>query len=303
MRDDEQMRIIICGASGLIGTALLQQLHFDGHEVTRLVRRTATASDELSWSPADDQLDPAGLTGADVAINLAGAGVGDHRWTRAYKDTIRNSRVDTTRTLSHALAQAKDGPRVLLNASAIGFYGNRSDDIMTEDSSAGDGFLPDVCRAWEGATQAAEESGVRVCHMRSGLILSARGGLLGRMIPLFRSGVGGKLGDGKQWMSWMSLADEINAIRFLMSHDEISGAVNLSGPKPVRNEDFTKVLGVLLNRPTLLPAPKIGLKILLGQFTEDVLSSTRVSPTVLTEAGFQHLHQDVTSALQWALAS
>jgi uncharacterized protein (TIGR01777 family) len=303
IRNDVQMRIIIGGASGFLGTALIERLRADGHEVTRLVRRTAKGPGELRWSPADGVLDPKTLTGADVAINLAGAGVGDHRWTRSYMEVIRRSRVDSTTTLSHALTDAVSGPRVLLNASAVGFYGSRGDEILTEQSPAGDGFLPDVCRAWESATQAAEDAGVRVCHLRSGLVLGGGGGLLGRMVPLFRAGLGGKLGDGRQWMSWVSLADELNAIRFLMSHDDIAGPVNVTGPNPVRNEDLTRILGAVLKRPTLLPAPKLGLRIVLGQFTEDVLSSTRAMPSVLTAAGFRHEHDDVESALKWAVGA
>lgn len=297
------MRIIIGGASGLMGTALIERFRADGHDVTQLVRRTAKGSGELSWSPADGVLDPKALTGADVAINLAGAGVGDHRWTKSYKDTILRSRVDSTMTLSHALADASNGPRILINASAIGYYGSRGDEVLTEQSSAGDGFLSDVCRAWEGATQSAEEAGVRVCHLRSGLVLSRSGGLLGRMAPMFKAGVGGKLGDGKQWMAFISLSDQINAIRFLMSHDDVAGPVNMVGPEPVRNEEFTKILGSLLKRPTLVPAPKFGLRIVLGQFSEDVLTSSRAKPAVLVETGFRHEHPDVSSALKWALGS
>lgn len=295
------MRIIVGGASGLIGTALVARLRSGGHQVTRLVRRTATGSEEVSWSPAEGVLAPAALAGADIAINLAGVGIGDRRWTKSYKDAIRRSRVDSTTTLAHALAEAGDGPRVLINASAIGYYGSRGDETLTEQSPAGESFVSDVCRAWESATQAAEDAGVRVCHLRSGLVLARGGGLLGRLAPLFKAGLGGKLGDGKQWMSWMSLADECRAITFLMGRDDIAGPVNLVGPEPVRNREFTKALGGLLRRPTLAPAPKAGLRIVLGQFAEEALASTRVVPAVLADAGFQHEHPDLTSALTWAL--
>jgi uncharacterized protein (TIGR01777 family) len=206
-------------------------------------------------------------------------------------------------TLSHALADASNGPRILINASAIGYYGSRGNEVLTEQSSAGDGFLSDVCRAWEGATQSAEEAGVRVCHLRSGLVLSRSGGLLGRMVPLFKAGIGGKLGDGKQWMPFISLADHVNAIRFLMSRDDVAGPVNMVCREPVRNEEFTKILGSLLKRPTLLPAPKFGLRIVLGQFSDDVLTSSRAEPAVLVERGFRHEHADAPSALKWALGS
>ncbi len=295
------MRIVVGGSSGLIGSALVRRLQADGHEVVRLVRRTAAGSDEVSWSPTDGALDPAALAGADVAINLAGAGVGDHRWTDAYKEIIRRSRVDSTVTLSRAIAAAGNGPRVLLNASAIGYYGSRGDEVLTEQSTPGDSFLSDVARAWESGTQAAEEAGVRVCNLRSGLVLSAAGGLLERVTQLFRYGIGGKLGGGKQFMSWVSLADEISAIKFLMTHDDVAGPVNLTGPEPVRNSEFTKVLGELMRRPTVFPAPAFGIRIVLGQFSEDVLASIRAVPSVLTDAGFVHQHPDVRAALQWAL--
>lgn len=295
------MRIVVGGASGLIGSALVRRMQQDGHEVVRLVRRAPKGPDEVAWSPADRTLDPAALTGADIAINLAGAGVGDHRWTDSYKETIRRSRVDSTVTISRAIVAAANGPKVLLNASAIGYYGSRADDVLTEESTPGDSFLSDVARAWESATQSAEDAGVRVCHLRSGLVLSAAGGLLQRVTQLFRYGLGGRLGDGKQFMSWVSLADEIGAIKFLMTHDDIAGPVNLTGPTPVRNSEFTKVLGEVMKKPTIFPAPKFGIRMVLGEFSEDVLASIRATPAALTAAGFTHQHQDVRSALQWAL--
>jgi uncharacterized protein (TIGR01777 family) len=296
------MKVVIAGASGFIGAALIARLKSEGHEVVRLVRRTTSAPGEVSWSPAERLLGPDALAGADVVVNLAGAGIGDHRWTTSYKRTIQRSRVDATTTVSHAIAAGmpEGGPKVLLNASAIGFYGDRGDERLDEQSPAGDGFLPDVCRAWEGATQAAEEAGARVCHLRTGLVLGPKAGLLGRMVPLFKAGVGGKLGDGKQWMSWISLADEIGAIRFLMDHD-IAGPVDLTGPAPVRNSEFTQVMGELLSRPTLLAVPKIGLRVALGEFATDVVSSAHVSPAILTGAGFAHEHHDIAGALRWAL--
>jgi uncharacterized protein len=295
------MRIVVGGASGLIGTALIERLRADGHEVTQLVRRTAKGPGELSWSPADGILDAKALTGVDVAINLAGAGVGDHRWTASYKNEILRSRVDSTTTLARAVAATGGGPKMLINASAVGYYGSRGDEVLTEQSTAGEGFLSDVCRAWESATQSAEDAGVRVCHLRSGLVLAGHGGLLGRMIPLFKAGVGGKLGDGRQWMPCISLQDHLNAVIFLMDRDDLSGPVNLVGAEPVRNAEFTQILGGLLKRPTLLPAPKLGLRIVLGQFSEDALSSSRTLPAVLTEAGFQHEHPDAAAALKWAV--
>lgn len=298
----ENMRVVIAGASGFIGTGLVAQLRGEGHEVVRLVRRTTLAPDELSWTPAERTLGADALVGADAVVNLAGVGIGDHRWTPSYKRQIQRSRVDATTTLAHAVAAGigDGGPRVLVNASAIGYYGDRDDELLDEDSPAGDGFLPDVCRAWEGSTQAAEEAGARVAVVRTGLVLGPKGGLLGRLVPLFSAGVGGRLGSGKQWMSWISLADEVSAIRFLLDHD-VAGPVNATGPKPVRNDEFTQVIGELLKRPTLLPVPKVGLRIVLGEFSSDVLSSANVIPTALMDAGFVHAHPDVTSALRWAL--
>jgi uncharacterized protein (TIGR01777 family) len=296
------VRVVVAGSSGFIGTALVATLRADGHDVVRLVRRTPARPDELSWSPHDGTIDPAALAGADAAINMAGVGVGDHRWTDAYKREIQRSRVDATTTLSHAIATAgAGGPRVLLNASASGYYGDRGDEPLDERSPAGDGFLADVCRSWETATQAAEDAGIRVCHMRSGLVLGPGGGPLKRMAPLFRAGVGGKLGSGRQFMPWISLTDEVGAIRFLLDHD-ISGPVNLSGPTPVRNSEFTRAFGQVVDRPAVLPAPTFGLRIVLGEFASDVLTSARMLPSVLLQAGFQHEHSDVTSALRWSLS-
>lgn len=300
------MRIVAAGASGFIGTALLSRLRADGHDVMRLVRRPTSAPDELTWSPSEGALDTRVLAGVGAVVNLAGAGVGDHRWTTSYKREIQRSRVDATTTICHAMAALPeaDRPGVLLNASAIGFYGDRGTETLTEDSPAGDGFLPDVCRAWESATATAEDAGVRVCHLRTGLVLGKGAGILGRVVPLFRAGVGGKLGNGRQIMSWISLADEIGAIVFLLDPDlvhNVAGAVNLTGPAPISNAEFTRTLGDIVDRPTLLPVPSFGLRIALGEFAADVLASARVLPVALQNAGFRHEHADVTSALRWAL--
>ena len=270
------MRVVIAGSSGFIGTALVAQLKDQGHAVVRLVRRTTASVDEVSWNPAERTLGPDALAGADAVVNLAGAGVGDHRWTASYKRTIQRSRVDATTTLAHAVAAgiADGGPKLLVNASAIGFYGDRGDEHLDEESPAGDGFLPDVCRSWEGATQAAEEAGARVVHLRTGLVLGPRAGLLGRMLPLYKAGAGGRLGSGKQWMSWIALPDELSAIRYVIDH-EVAGAVNLTAPNPVRNAEFTRVLGSVLGRPAFLPVPAIGLRIALGEFASEVLASAQ----------------------------
>jgi uncharacterized protein (TIGR01777 family) len=295
------VRIIIAGSSGFIGTALIDRLRSDGHEVVRLVRRTRQSSDEVSWNPAAGDLDPAALADADVAVNFAGVGVGDKRWTDAYKQEILSSRVDSTVTLSRAIAAADPGPRVLLNASAIGFYGDRGDEVLDENSAPGDGFFADVCRAWEAATQAAEEAGVRVCNLRTGLVVGPGGGMMKRLVPLFKAGIGGPLGNGRQYQSWVSLADEIGAIVFLMNA-ELSGPVNLTGPTPVPNAVFADVLGHALRRPSLLPAPKFGLKLVLGEFADNTVESTRAVPRVLLDAGYEFIHPDVDRAVRWAVA-
>ncbi len=295
------MRIIIAGSSGFLGAALIDRLRSEGHEVVRLVRRTPRSSDEVSWNPAAGVLDPAALADADVAVNFAGVGVGDKRWTDAYKKEILSSRVDSTVTLSRALAAADPGPRVLLNASAIGFYGDRGDEVLDENSPPGDGFFPDVCRAWEAATQSAEEAGVRVCNLRSGLVVGPGGGMMKRLVPLYKAGIGGPLGNGRQYQSWVSLADEIGAIVFLMSA-ELSGPVNLTGPTPVPNAVFADVLGHALRRPSLLSAPKFGLKLVLGEFGANTVESTRAVPRVLLDAGYEFIHPDVDRAVRWAVA-
>jgi uncharacterized protein (TIGR01777 family) len=295
------VRIIVAGSSGFIGSALVARLRGDGHDVVRLVRRTPEGSDEVSWNPADGELDRRALTGVDVAINVAGAGVGDRRWTPSYKRTIIASRVDTTTTLSRAIAAADDGPRTLLNQSAIGYYGDRGDEILDESSTAGEGFFPDVCRAWEAATQAAEEAGVRVCRLRTGLVVGPGGGMMKPMIRLFKAGFGGTLGNGREYQSWVSLADVTSAFAFLAERSDVAGPVNVTGPEPVRNVEFTRELAAVLHRPAILPAPKFGLRMALGEFGDNVVESARVLPRVLVKAGYTFTHANVTSALQWAV--
>jgi uncharacterized protein len=295
------VRIIIAGSSGYLGTALIDRVRSDGHEVVRLVRRTPQSSDEVSWNPAAGDLDAAALADADVAVNFAGVGIGDKRWSDAYKKEILSSRVDSTVTLSRAIAAADPGPRVLLNASAIGFYGDRGDEVLDENSPPGDGFFADVCRAWEAATQSAEEAGVRVCNLRSGLVVGPGGGMMKRLVPLYKAGLGGPLGNGRQYLPWVSLADEIGAIVFLMNA-ELSGPVNLTGPTPVPNAVFADVLGHALRRPSLLPAPKFGLKLVLGELGANAVESTRAVPRVLLDAGYEFIHPDVDRAVRWAVA-
>ena len=299
------MRIVIAGSSGFIGSRLVADLAADGHDVVRLVRREPSASGEVSWAPERGVLSPEALAGSDAVVNLAGVGVGDKRWTEAYKRLIRSSRVDTTATLARTIATvsaAGEGPAVLVNASAIGYYGDRGDEELDECSAPGTGFFTDVCRDWEAATMPAEEAGVRVCRIRSGLVVGPRGGLMGRLIPLFKAGLGGRLGNGRQYMPWVSLADEIGAIRFLLDHPEVHGPVNVTGPAPVTNAEFTRALAAAVHRPALFTVPGFALRTVLGEFALDVTTSSRVLPKTLVAAGYRHRHADVNSSLRWAIS-
>lgn len=301
VRDDADMRIAVTGASGLIGTALVPALREDGHDVVRLVRHSPGAPDEIEWDPTAGKLDPDALAEVDAVVHLSGAGVGDSRWTASYKQTILRSRVDTTTTLAEALAAAPPRPRVLLSGSAVGWYGDTGDTVVDETAPAGKGFLAGVCRAWEGATAAAEEAGVRVAHLRTGLVCSRDGGLLGRLSPLVKLGAGGRLGSGRQYQPWISLRDEVDAIRFLLTAD-VSGPVNLTGPEPVRQADFVAAMAEVLHRPAVVPAPAFALRIALGQFADEgVLIGQRAVPAVLTAHGFRFSHTDVRAALRWSV--
>lgn len=293
------MKIAITGAGGLIGKALVPALENAGHVVVPVVRRAPRAG-EIGWDPARRRLDPADLAGLDAVIHLAGAGIGDRRWSDSYKRALLDSRVDGTATLSEAIAQADPRPPVLLSASAIGWYGNTGDRPVDETDPAGSDFLAELCRRWEEATGPAEEAGVRVAHLRTGLVCASSGGLLGRLLPLFRLGLGGKLGSGRQYWSWVSLADEIGAIGYLLDHD-VSGPVNLTGPEPVTNAEFTKVLGRVVGRPTLATVPGIALRIVVGEFAEvGILTGQRVLPKVLESSGYPFQHRTVEAALRWA---
>ena len=309
------MRIVIGGSSGFLGTALVDRLRDAGHKVVRLVRRDTDKRrlagpaqvpahddpDEVTWRPSVEPLDPAVVDGADAAINLAGVGVGDHRWNDAYKALIRASRVNSTQALSKAIAIAAAPPRVLLNASAIGFYGDTGDTEVDESGPAGEGYFPETCRAWEAATGPAEEAGIRVAHLRTGLVLGPGGGLLKPIARLFRFGLGGRLGNGRQWMSWISRADVVAAIEFLLTADDLTGAVNLTGPAPVTNAEFTRTLGRVLHRPAVLPVPVFALRLVLGESGAEAVRGQRVLPAALTGAGYRFEHPDLESALRWSL--
>jgi uncharacterized protein (TIGR01777 family) len=301
--NDRVMRILMAGASGFLGTRLADRLRGQGHDVTRLVRRPATGAGEASWKPSAGQLDPALVAAADAVINLAGVGVGDKRWTASYQSLIRSSRVDSTGTLARTIANlpAADRPRIMLNSSAVGWYGDTGDREVTEDAPAGDGFLADLCRVWEAAARPAEDAGTRVALLRTGFPLDTHGGLLKpQMIP-FRLGVGGKLGNGRQWVPWIALGDWFDAVVFLLERDDLGGPVNVVGPAPVTNATFTEVFGRLLHRPTVMPIPGLALRALYGGFGGEALRSQRVLPGVLSRAGFSWAHPTLESALRAAL--
>ena len=295
------MKIAVTGSSGLIGSALLPALRDDGHTVLRLVRRPPAGADELRWDPATRTLDPAALAGVDAVVNLAGVGIGDRRWTVARKRAVLASRVDATETVSAAVAAADPGPRALLSASAIGWYGDTGDATVDESASAGHDFLAHVCLRWEAATRTAEEAGARVAHLRSGLVCG-KGGLLGRLLPLARLGLASPLGSGRQWWSWIALADEVGAIRHVLGTDGIAGPVNLTGPEPVTNREFTKTLGRVLHRPVVLPpVPRVALRLAIGEFADvGVVAGQRVLPRVLQQTGYRFRHETVEQALRWA---
>ena len=297
------MRIAVTGSSGLIGSALVPHLRAGGHEVQRIVRRASAAPDEITWDPTQGTIDLAALDGVDAVVHLAGAGVGDHRWSDSYKREILDSRIDSTTTIVRAMQQVEHRPRVLVSASAIGWSGDTGDRIVDETAPAGTGFLADVVRAWEGASQVAVESGIRVVNPRTGLVVASSGGAWARMFPLFKLGLGGKLGNGKQYWSWISLRDEVCALQFLIEQDHLNGPVNLTAPTPVTNAEVTKVMGQVLGRPTLLPAPAFALKAALGEFSTEVLGSARVVPAVLEQAQFRFQDPTIESAIRTALDS
>jgi len=294
------MKIAVSGASGLIGSTLVPALEADGHEVLRLVRREPADPREIRWDPAVGQLDAEHLKGVDALVNLSGANL-DQRWSDAAKREILESRTKTTGLLASVAATLEPRPAVLVNAGGAGIYGNRGDEILSEDADPGGGFLADVMRQTEAAAQPARDAGIRVIHFRQGIVLSRKGGALPRMLPFFKLGVGGPVGSGKQWWSWASKADVVSAYRFVLEND-LEGAVNLTSPNPATSKQFARALGRAIRRPAVLPAPAFALKLVFGQKGEEVLLfGQRALPSRLLDAGFTFEHPTLDVALERAL--
>ena len=293
-------RIGVSGASGLVGSALVSTLRAAGWQVLTIGRR-GSARPDVEWDPATAVIDGGALAGVDAVVHLAGAPIG-RRWTATRRREIRESRVDGTRLIADAVARLRPRPRVLIAASAVGFYGSRGDEVLSEESGPGSGFLADVSTAWERASDPARMAGLRVVHARSGLVLSSRGGALSRLLPPFRLGLGGRLGDGRQWMSWIALPDLVAVLRFALERDGIVGPVNAVSPSPVTNSVFTATLAQVLRRPAVIPLPARALRALFGEMAvETMLASQRVRPAVLEREGFPYEHPTLERALRHEL--
>ncbi|GGK66688.1 TIGR01777 family oxidoreductase [Nocardia camponoti] len=295
------MLVVVAGSSGLIGTALVAALRREGHQVSRLVRRPSAAPDEFTWDPARAQLDQRALRGADAIVNLCGAGIGARRWTGTYKQELRDSRITPTDVLSAAAASA--GVETLVNASGAHFYGGATGDaVIDESASGGSGFLAELCRDWEAATTPASAAGVRTILLRSAVVLARNGGMLGQLHPLFWLGLGGRLGSGRQYMPWISLDDAVAAIVFALTTPDVSGPVNVVGPAPVTNAEFTRALGHAMHRPTPFIVPGFALRALVGEFADEaILGGPRAIPAVLEDAGFTFAHPTIGAALAAAV--
>ena len=294
--------VALTGSSGLIGGALASALTARGDRVVRLVRSEPRTPSEVRWDPSSRRLDPSALDGVDAVVNLAGAGIADKRWSADRKREIITSRVDSTHAVATAIADTGRAIR-LVSGSAIGFYGDRGEEELTEDSPAGSGFTTDVVVAWEGAAAPAEQAGAPTAYARTGIVLAPHGGAMQRVLPLARLGLGGPLGSGRQWWPWITLDDEVDALIHLVDHPELTGPINVVGPVPARQRDLMRALGKALGRPALLPAPTPALSLVLGEFAREVLDSHRVLPMTLSSSGFSWQHPDLGSAMGWLLRS
>ncbi|PWJ24794.1 hypothetical protein ATK17_0895 [Branchiibius hedensis] len=291
-------RVAVTGSSGLIGSALCHALRDRGDEVIRLVRRPGREADEVTWDPGAGEIDLQALQGVSAVVNLAGAGIGDQRWTPEYKQLIRSSRVDATTTIATAVA-ALDGHVRFLSGSASGFYGDRGEQRLTERSDSGEGFLAGVVRDWEHAADPAVQAGAPTAYLRTGIVLAPDGGAASRMLPLAKWGLGGPLGSGRQWFPWIALPDHVSAMLFLLDNPQITGPVNLVGPTPARQKELAKALGAAYHRPAVLPAPSFALHAVLGEFASDVLTSAKIAPEVLQDNGFQWVSDTVDTVAEW----
>ena len=301
------MKVIVTGATGLVGRALIRSLLSEGHNVTRLVRGGAQAfsapgTKAVHWEPEKGSIDANELEGHDAAVHLAGESIADGRWSDEKKRRIRESRVVGTRLLAETLASLKEKPKVLVSASAIGFYGNRGAETLREESASSEDFLSEVCREWEKATLAASQAGIRVVHLRIGIVLSADGGALAKMLTPFKLGVGGRVGSGEQYMSWITLEDLVGVIKRALADEKLHGPVNAVAPNAVTNDEFTKALGHVLGRPTIFPVPAFAARLAFGEMADALLlSSTRVEPARLKDAGHEFMHPDLEGALRHVL--
>ena len=294
------MRVLVSGSSGLIGSALVTRLRAEGHDVVRLVRRAPQGPDEVRWDPTAGTLDAADLQGIDAAVHLAGEGIGEKRWSPEQKQKIRRSRIDGTRLLAEALAALDPKPRAFVCGSAVGYYGLRGDEVLTEESGPGTGFLAELTVDWEAAAAPAQEAGIRTVFVRTGIVIAPKGGAFGRLLPFLKLGLGGKLGRGDQWWSWITLEDEVRLLLHALTTETLSGPVNATAPNPATNEQIVKAAGKVLGRPTVLPVPKFALSLVMGpELTEEViLAGQRALPKAAEASGFTFSHPDVDSGLR-----
>ena len=293
------MKILVTGATGLVGSELVPFLTQQGHEVNRLTHSKPKEANDIVWDPARNQLPKARIEGTDAIVHLAGENIAGKRWNEKVKEELRRSRLDGTKLLCETIAQMQSPPKSLICASAIGFYGNRGSELLNETSAAGTGFLADLCKDWEAACEPARQKGIRVVNIRIGVVLTPKGGALAKMIPPFKMGVGGIMGSGNQYWSWISIDDVVGVINHCLTHEKISGPVNTTTPRPVTNYEFTKALGAVLGRPTILPMPAFAARLALGEMADALLlSSARVMPNRLSETGYQFHHPALEPALQ-----
>lgn len=298
-------RVAIAGSSGLIGGALRRHLQSRGDEVVRLVRRPAAAPDEIRWDPSAGHLPVEALDRVDAVVNLAGVGIGDHRWSPGHKEALERSRLGPTATIARALAELTSSARRpirFVNGSAVGFYGDRDDEVLTETSRGGDDFLARLVARWEAATQPAVEAGVPVAVVRTGLVMSPTGGAFGPLLQLTRLGLGGPLGNGRQWWPWVTLVDEVRAITHLVDHPELTGPFNAVAPDARRQVEIARALARAVHRPAVVPAPRLALRVVIGEFADRILDSQHVEPQRLLESGFRFEHGDLDAAVSWVAA-